>query len=403
MREKRVCLVTIHGIGFEQAPGDGIAGYADLLHEHLSAQLGASLLGDDPGRARSHPGQNGPVYVESFWPPQAPTREQGLARLGRWSGPDQDTLDPGKPLLVDSGQPIAHVALVYSHLEPTVAYLGSGFVAAEMATVSALHYASVRGLAHIFLADPVAMLTQHSNTAAAAPSSLQVRTDLPAGHPRLRALLHRPAVGGPQQPSGLPATVLSLMDDVAAYVSRNDLRERVRSFITEALLRIAARDDIDALVVNAHSNGTVIAFDVLRELRLTGPRNKLRWFVTAGSPLRKYSELFNWGTDAGYLHKARGWINFWDASDPVADPLSPPFTWRRDDAMPVADGSAGLYSVLQPDAVVPDSIPITDKKVDNLHNSGDSGLRAHNYWDNESEVVAPLARLLQSLVTGDGS
>jgi hypothetical protein len=33
------CIVTIHGIGFQQPPGEGVAGYADDLHAHLCREL----------------------------------------------------------------------------------------------------------------------------------------------------------------------------------------------------------------------------------------------------------------------------------------------------------------------------------------------------------------------------
>jgi len=70
MEQGLTCLVTIHGIGFQQRPlPDGTPGYADALHERLSHYLDASLLGDDPHRERARRGENGPVYVASEWPP----------------------------------------------------------------------------------------------------------------------------------------------------------------------------------------------------------------------------------------------------------------------------------------------------------------------------------------------
>src|SRR5438552_443688 len=129
------CLVTIHGIGFQQPPREGVAGYADGLHEHLRDGLGASL-GDDPNRDR------GPVYVQSTWPPEDP----------------------------------------------------------------------------------------------------------------------------PPGPTGLLGMLRQIEDDVAAYVARNELRERLRAFVREALTRLLLREDVARVVVNGHSNGTVVAFDVLSQL-----------------------------------------------------------------------------------------------------------------------------------------
>jgi hypothetical protein len=32
---KKLCVLTVHGIGFQQPPTDSAAGYADVLHENL--------------------------------------------------------------------------------------------------------------------------------------------------------------------------------------------------------------------------------------------------------------------------------------------------------------------------------------------------------------------------------
>ena len=83
-----ICLVTIHGVGFQQAPDptNNIPGYADTLHEHLAQYLDASLLGDDPQRTRSRRGEAGPVYVESDC--TAGQVDEGSPRLDRclWHG-----------------------------------------------------------------------------------------------------------------------------------------------------------------------------------------------------------------------------------------------------------------------------------------------------------------------------
>jgi hypothetical protein len=77
---KKLCILTVHGIGFQQPPIDSAAGYADVLHENLSAGLQAlgSSLGKDPQR---NPGPFGPVYVRSA-KPGTRDHEWGLKRLG---------------------------------------------------------------------------------------------------------------------------------------------------------------------------------------------------------------------------------------------------------------------------------------------------------------------------------
>src|SRR5438876_5346346 len=140
-----MCVVTIHGIGFQQPPDDktGVVGYADGLHQNLSHYLDASTLGDDPNRLPD--GIHGPVYVHSNWPPGIGGSELGLARLGMWTGGDPPTVTTDQPL-VNADQPIAHVALVYAHLEPKSAAIGPLAEITTMAAVSLGHYTSVGGL-----------------------------------------------------------------------------------------------------------------------------------------------------------------------------------------------------------------------------------------------------------------
>ena len=175
-------------------------------------------------------------------------------------------------------------------------------------------------------------------------------------------------------------------NDVAAYVAQNSLREGVREFITEALLRIAAREDIGTIVVNGHSQGTVASFDVLRNVHTLAPGASWH-FVTAGSPLRKYRDLFAWGDDVGAIHSIGSWTNYYDDSDPVADPLAlanPAETAELPSLFRWVDPATGKQS--------PQSV--SDVTVNNLANSAPGGLQAHNYWDNVREFVTPLAALL---------
>src|SRR5262249_29664479 len=112
-----ICVVTIHGVGFQQAPTDEAPGYADGLHEHLAEYLDSSLLGDDPNRKRRQRGEAGPVYVQSSWPITSRRSEPGLSRLGTWDPIRPRTVAASRAPLTNDGQRIAHVALVYSHLE----------------------------------------------------------------------------------------------------------------------------------------------------------------------------------------------------------------------------------------------------------------------------------------------
>jgi hypothetical protein len=141
MTSPTTCLVTLHGVGFMQAPIPGVmnSGYADLLHQHLSQCLGP-LLSDDPNRTRDQRGDNGAIYVESRWltPVGIASREEGLKRLGTWSE-DKQHIDTADAPLVANDEPISHVALIYSDLEPQVAELGAGTIATVMSLYSARH------------------------------------------------------------------------------------------------------------------------------------------------------------------------------------------------------------------------------------------------------------------------
>jgi len=382
-------LLTIHGIGFQQPPVNDAAGYADGLHEHLRQGLG-ELLNDDPNRAR------GPVYVSSSWPPGSDNEEAGLARLGTWK-PGIAGIDYTKaPLGADKG--ISHVALVYAQLEDQGPDPGSALEAAARTAVSLHQYASVRTAIHMLITDVVAMIKppQHDQ----ATPSLQPRTDIvPEKRHMMAAMYTQNARPAPPAQASLINTIRHLEDDVAAYVARNDLRERVRNFVQEVLLRLVHRDDVDQVVVNSHSHGTVVAFDVLRELSPFSI-SKVKWLITAGSPLRKYSDFFCWGSEAGTIKQVPGWTNFWDAKDPVADPLAPPETWRPGTDASVARDAPGMYQALDPDHGRLLSLEIEDQPVDNLTHSQGGGLQAHNYWDNEVQVVPAMVDILKHVQTG---
>jgi hypothetical protein len=427
---RSVCLVTIHGIGFEQRPTPGIpmSGYADMLHARLSAALasgdGPSLLSDDPRTQRETAlaGQAGPVYVESSWPVDSDQREAGLKRLGVWRNTGARAVGAvtatKEARLVEPGRSIAHVALVYSRLEDQVSHLGAAVETLARATVSLPRYESPFAAIHMAVADSLAALEPPPHTAqpqalaGGVPTSLRVRGDARRPHHRFGL---RPAATLPESappPSDRSGDILlQLQADVATYVCRDDLRQRVRGFVRDALLRLIYRKDVAGIVINAHSQGTVVAFDVLSQLSPFEAR-KVWWLVTMGSPLRKYADLFCWEREIGALREiglreapgrnAAGeevlplrWTNFWDPLDPVADPLrpatregQPPATYTDDET---------LYQWIDPMTGASYPVAIDDRRVDNVaHSSG--GLRAHNYWDNDPDVIQPLAEGLRALV-----
>jgi hypothetical protein len=389
-----VCVVTVHGIGFQQPPENGKPGYADALHENLGQALGGRL-GDDPNRDK------GPVYVQSEW---KGSPADGLARLG-------------KPLVGEDGQ-IAHVALVYSSSEPLDPEFGDTAQSLARAAISHAHYTSALGAMRLLLSDAWAAMHEHS--AGNGRSTLTPRTDAgltqPVHHGILGHALHRgrhaavadpaPAAPAPAAPAtpGAFGMLRALQDDVATYVTRNDVRERVREFVEDALTLLIGRGDISGVVINAHSQGTVLCWDVLCRLPFSSwPAERaalFQHFVTAGSPIRKYVDMFAWGNRVGELGDALEpsggleWHNFFDPHDPVADPLNAPADWRPGhDWQKPPDPDGGLLVSRDGDGNVR-HVTVHDREVDNTANSSGGGLQAHDYWNNQTQFVQELAALL---------
>lgn len=373
VHQSLTCLVTIHGIGFQQPPIGRIPGYADGLHANLSKHLDDSQLSTDPLRDYStRPGGDGPIYVQSCWPTGSRQREAGLARLGVWAKENQGQVDTTNAPLTNGKGHISHVALVYSDIEENTGTLLPTLNAGMMSLFSLSHYITPLGLIR-WLAKTVPPLFSFSHR-----ESPQVN---PPFLPR-RALSHHDN----------PFFILQqLQADVAGYVSKNEQRERIRSFVLDALLRLASRTDVERIIINAHSNGTVIAYDVLRQLPLYA-RQKIVAFVTAGSPLRKYVTLFRWGRDIESDFALSDWLNFWDEHDPVADPLEPPLTWHRES--PIPQSTPQLFQRVDPYTGEQFDAGTRDIKVDNLRYSQPGGLQTHNYWDNERQFILPLVKLL---------
>jgi len=387
-----IVVLTIHGIGFQQAPTSISAtdGYADPLHEQLRTNL-PGALGDDPFRVAEN--GRGPVYAANNFPPRSGATEPGLARLGSWT--PTGSVDPtGKPLAAP-GTKIAHVALVYSGLEENQGDVPALLGLETLSATSITDYESLGGLAKMLINDLKA-LSQHPAGDGSVSPSLRPRTDTTMHRGIVARLLHD--VAHPTNPasSSGPAGILhTVEDDVAAYVTRNEHRERVRGFIRDAASRLIARPDVEGVVINGHSNGTVMGFDLLAALSPPAARN-VRALITSGSPLRKYSELLDWGRDVGNARLMRdSWTNFWDPLDPVADPLAPPYGWQRAPVVPEPNGTS-MFIVHDPDTGAQGDIAVADVQVDNVRDSLGGGLRAHNYWDNPAFATTAADILLKA-------
>ncbi len=114
--------------------------------------------------------------------------------------------------------------------------------------------------------------------------------------------------------------------------------------------------------------------------------------MTAGSPLRKYVDLFDWGTEVQCLYPFQPWYNFWDPFDPVADRLDPPASWHLGDDIVSSDKK--LLSRIELNCEQSSYLKVCDIRVSNIEHSYSGGLRAHDYWNNKPEFVHALARIV---------
>ncbi len=95
--------------------------------------------------------------------------------------------------------------------------------------------------------------------------------------------------------------------------TRNTLRERLKSKIVE--------NQEKRLMILSHSMGTIIAYDVLRDLGRDYPRLMIDHFVTLGSPLGLPHVKHKITMESGYVRTpsiVKKWSNFADKRDPVS-------------------------------------------------------------------------------------
>jgi hypothetical protein len=339
-----------------------------------------------------------------------------MKRLGTWRDGNPGEIDSTEAPLTCEGASIAHVALVYSALEGNTVQPVPSMIVLLMALSAVLrgHYDTLFHLIKLLWEDlRVAQKSQRKQKDTRGTVRGQgANQDRPLFIPTLpvrqdegiQTVLTRKLrrVRFRRRKSGAPDTFqtvfLQLQNDVAMYVCSNDMRAQIRRFVLDALLRLASRHDVSSIVINAHSNGTVVAFDALCALPPVAAR-KIKALVTAGSPLRKYTTLFSWGQHLDLLPPILVWKNFWDAHDPVADPLLPCFEWRRCNE-PTADQLTGLYRGRDPQTGKEIPLPIEDLQVNNVTGiPHGQGLVAHNYWDNKQEFIPHIAHLVKSIVS----
>jgi len=107
------------------------------------------------------------------------------------------------------------------------------------------------------------------------------------------------------------------LKDLARYYEnvtiREKLRERLRSAIQE--------EQPKRIMIIAHSMGSIISYDVLRELGKAGSRLSIDHFITIGSPLglpHVKGKIFEENQALRSPSVVQQWTNFADRRDPVA-------------------------------------------------------------------------------------
>lgn len=129
-----------------------------------------------------------------------------------------------------------------------------------------------------------------------------------------------------------------IVRDVMGYLWTDRAFQReVQKRLREKLLE--AKSQFDQTILLSHSLGTVISFDVMR----AGAQDfNVGTYITTGSPLLKCVVLGARTPDVGQitLQNVPKWVNYFDTTDPVADPISPRFR-----AYPVEDVFVNVHDL----------------------------------------------------------
>jgi hypothetical protein len=155
-----------------------------------------------------------------------------------------------------------------------------------------------------------------------------------------------------------------VVEDIGNYVGSNEIRTAIQQ-VVHSKLADADASNIPSLLI-AHSQGTVICYDVLRQAGGNYPH--LHTWITMGSPLKKfYFSGLHWGKQQLGIPSGLRWVNIYDPEDIVGNELKGSVSWKS----PVPE----------------------DHKVDNKHNAGDP----HSHWNNPA-VVKIIAAEIQKIL-----
>lgn len=125
--------------------------------------------------------------------------------------------------------------------------------------------------------------------------------------------------------AGLPAPLEQfggITQELAGYFFDASVRAEIQKRLTKQLA--AAKKQSDQIILASLSLGTVVCFDVLKQL---ANRYKIALWFTTGSPIAKLRRVgrYDENLDAITAQTIARWHNVYDTTDWIADPLGPAF------------------------------------------------------------------------------
>jgi hypothetical protein len=154
-------------------------------------------------------------------------------------------------------------------------------------------------------------------------------------------------------------------NDVANYISHNGVRIQIQDLLNRRIFELQAKYQNAHIILGSHSQGSIVAYDVLRLNGAQYPR--LGTWVTMGSPLGWYLNFSRWGAEPIGLPPGLSWLNYYDQDDRVGTVV------------------AGMLRPPTPTA--------TDVDVNNTGQN----LDPHDHWHNP-DVVERYFQLIKALV-----
>ncbi|MDX1656198.1 MAG: alpha/beta hydrolase, partial [Candidatus Competibacteraceae bacterium] len=115
------------------------------------------------------------------------------------------------------------------------------------------------------------------------------------------------------------AVLASKLEDLSRYYQEDAIRRELRGRLMSSLERHI--DNGDRIMVIAHSMGSIIAYDVLRELGRQRPSARVDHFITIGSPLGLPHVMFHHMEEFDAVRTptvVKRWTNFADRRDIVS-------------------------------------------------------------------------------------